>query len=169
VTLFDKMSEFRTQLQTGIRKGIKKGWSSFVWICEIIVPVSFVAALIQGSGWLSQLDFLLHPLMSMINLPAAAALPIIVAMAVNLYVAITIMMILPFSIEQIILIALFTMIVHMLIVEGIVQHKSGLNVIKAILVRIGAAVLSVFVTSQFFADTSQNISLPANLATYKLK
>jgi len=144
VTLFDKMSEFRTQLQTGIRKGIKKGWSSFVWICEIIVPVSFVAALIQGSGWLSQLDFLLHPLMSMINLPAAAALPIIVAMAVNLYVAITIMMILPF-------------------------HKSGLNVIKAILVRIGAAVLSVFVTSQFFADTSQNISLPANLATYKLK
>ena len=105
----------------------------------------------------------------MINLPAAAALPIIVAMTVNLYAAIAVMVILPFTIEQIILIALFTMIVHMLIVEGIVQHKSGLNVIKAILVRIGAAVLSVFVTSQFFADTSQNISLPANLATYKLK
>jgi len=165
VTLFDKMSEFRTQLQTGIRTGIKKGWSSFVWICKIIVPVSFVVALIQWSGWLSHLDFLLHPLMNVINLPAAAALPIIVAMTVNFYAAIAIMVVLPFTIEQIILIALFTTIAHMLIVEGIVQHKSGLNVIKAALVRIGAAVLSVLVVSQFFADTSQSISLPASLAT----
>jgi hypothetical protein len=54
---------------------------------------------------------------------------------------------------------------HMLIAEGIVQHKSGLNVIKATLVRIGAAALTVFVVSQFFADTSQSISLPASLAT----
>ena len=165
MTLFDKMSEFRTQLQTGARIGIKRGWSSFVWICKIDVPVSFVAALIQWSGWLSQLDFLLHPLMSVINLPAAAALPIIVAMTVSLYAAIAIMAVLPFTIEQIILIALFITIAHMLIVEGIVQHKSGLNVIKATLVRIGAAVLSVFVVSQFFADTSQSISLPASLAT----
>jgi len=165
VTLFDKMSEFRTQLQTGARIGIKRGWSSFVWMCKIIVPVSFVAALIQWSGWLSQLDFLLHPLMSVINLPAAAALPIIVGMTVSLYAAIAIMVILPFTIEQIILIALFMTIAHMLIAEGIVQHKSGLNVIKATLVRIGAAVLSVFVVSQFFADTSQSISLPASLAT----
>ena len=103
--------------------------------------------------------------MSVINLPAAAALPIIVAMTVSFYAGIAIMVVLPFTSEQIILIGLFIMIAHMLIVEGIVQHKSGLNVIKATLVRIGAAVLSVFVVSQFFADTSQSISLPASLAT----
>jgi len=165
VTLFDKMSEFRTQLKIGLRTGIKKGWGSFVWICKIIIPISFVAALIQWTGWLSQLDFLLHPLMNVINLPAAAALPIIVAMTVSFYAGIAIMVVLPFTIEQIILIALFITIAHMLIVEGIVQHKSGLNIIKATLVRIGAAILSVFVVSQFFADTSQSISLPASLAT----
>jgi hypothetical protein len=165
VTLFDKMSEFRAQLKTGIRTGIKKGWSSFVWICKIIVPVSFVAALIQWGGWLSQIDFLLHPLMSVINLPAAAALPIIVAMTVSFYAGIATMVVLPFTIEQITLIALFITIAHMLIAEGIVQHKSGLNVIKATSVRIGAAILSVFVVSQFFTDTSQGISLPASLAT----
>ena len=159
------MSEFRRQLETGIRTGIKKGWSSFVWICRIIVPVSFVAALIQWSGWLSQIDLLLQPLMSVINLPAAAALPIIVATTVSFYAGIAIMVVLPFTIEQITLIALFITIAHMLIVEGIVQHKSGLNVMKATLIRIGAAVLSVFVVSQFFADTGQSISLPASLAT----
>jgi len=165
VTLFDKMSEFRSQLKTGIRTGIRKGWSSFVWICKIIVPVSFVAALIQWSGWLSQIYLLLQPLMSVVNLPAATALPIIVAITVSFYAGIAIMVVLPFTIEQITLIALFITIAHMLIVEGIVQHKSGLNVIKATLVRTGAAVLSVFVVSQFFADTSQSISLPASLAT----
>jgi hypothetical protein len=159
------MSEFRSQLKTGLRTGIKKGWSSFVWICKIIVPVSFLAALLQWSGWLGHLDFLLHPLMNVINLPAAAALPIIVAMTVSFYAGIAIMVVLPFTIEQIILIALFITIAHMLIVEGIVQHKSGLNIIKATLVRIGAAILSVFVVSQFFADTGQSISLPASLAT----
>ena len=158
------MSEFRSRLETGIRTGITKGWKSFVWICKIIVPISFVAALLQWSGWLNEIDFLLHPLMSVINLPAAAALPIIVAMTVSFYAGIAIMVVLPFTIEQITLIALFIMIAHMLPVEGIVQHKSGLNIIKATLVRIGAAVLSVFVVSQFFADTGQSISLPASLA-----
>ena len=158
------MSEFRSQLKTGLRTGIKKGWSSFVWICKIIVPVSFLAALLQWSGWLSQLDFLLHPLMSLINLPAAAALPIVIAMSVSFYAAIAIMVVLPFTIEQITLIALFITIAHMLIAEGIIQHKSGLNIVKATLVRIGAAILSVLVVSQFFTDTSQSVSLPASLA-----
>jgi hypothetical protein len=51
----------------------------------------------------------------------------------------------------------------MLPVEGIVQHKSGLNIAKATLVRVGAAILAVFVVSQFFTDTSASISLPASL------
>ena len=157
------MSEFRSQLKTGLRTGIKKGWSNFVWICKIIVPVSFLAALLQWSGWLSQLDFLLHPLMSLINLPAAAALPIIIAMSVSFYAAIAIMVVLPFTIEQITLIALFITIAHMLIAEGIIQHKSGLNIIKATLVRIGAAILAVLVVSQFFTDTNQSVTLPASL------
>ena len=160
------MSDFRTRLRTGLRTGIKKGWSSFVWICKIIVPVSFVAALIQWSGWLSQLDFLLHPLMNLINLPAAAAWPIIVAMTVSFYGAIAIMVVLPFTIEQMTLIALFITIAHMLIVEGIVQHKSGLNIIKATLVRIGAAILTVLVVSQFFTDTGQSIGLPDSIAVH---
>lgn len=163
-----KMSEFRSRLKTGIRAGITKGWRSFVWICKIIVPVSFVAALIQWSGWLNEIDFLLHPLMSVINLPAEAAVPIIVAMTVSFYAGIAIMVVLPFTSEQITLIALFIMIAHMLPVEGIIQHKSGLNIIKATLVRVSGAVLSVLVISQFFPDTGQSISLPASLAVQPL-
>ena len=121
------MSEFRSQLKIGLRTGAKRGWGSFVWICKIIIPVSFVAAVIQWAGWLSYLDFLLPPFMNAINVPSSAALPIIVATTVSFYAGIAIMVVLPFTIEQVILIALFITIAHMLIVEGIVQHKAGLN------------------------------------------
>lgn len=160
------MSDFRTQLKRGLYTGIKKGWGSFVWICKIVVPVSFLVALIQWSGWLNQLDFLLHPLMSLINLPAAAALPIITAMVVSFYAALAIMAVLPFTIGQMTLIALFIMIAHMLIMEGMIQHKSGFNIIKATLVRISAAILTVLIVSQFLGDTSQSIVLPANLTVH---
>ncbi|MFP3880382.1 MAG: iron transporter [Dehalococcoidia bacterium] len=157
------MSEFRTRLEAGVRTGIRRGWSSFVWICKIIVPVSFVAAVIQWTGWLNNLDFLVHPLMNVINLPAAAALPIIIAMTVSFYAAIAVMVVLPFTVGQMTLIALFITIAHMLVVEGAVQHKSGLNFVKATLFRIGAATLAVFVVSQFFTGTEQSIGAVVDL------
>ena len=158
------MSEFRSQLKAGLRLGIRKGWGNFIWICKIIIPVSFLAVLLQWSGWLGHLDFLLHPLMSVINLPAAAALPIILSMTVSFYAGIAIIVAMPFTIAQITLIGLFMAIAHMLIAEGIIQHKSGLNIIKATLVRIGAAALTVFIVSHFFTGTTQSVILPADLA-----
>lgn len=160
------MSDFRTQLKLGLYTGVKKGWSSFVWICKIVVPVSFVVALLQWTGWLNHLYFLLNPLMSLVNLPAEAALPIITAMVVSFYAALAIMAVIPFTVGQMTLIALFMMIAHMLIVEGMVQHKSGLNIIKATLVRITAAILTVLVVSQFLGDTSQSVAVPAELTAH---
>jgi len=160
------MSDFRTQLKCGLRAGVKKGWSSFVWICKIIVPVSFFVALLQWSGWLNQLDFLLNPLMGLINLPAAAALPIVIGMLVGPPAVVAIIAVIPFTIGQMTLIAIFTMIAHMLITEGIIQFKSGINIIKITVVRIAVAMLTVLIVSQFLGDTSQSIVTPANLMVY---
>jgi hypothetical protein len=158
------MSSFRTQLKRGFLTGIKRGWRSFVWICKIIIPVSLLVTLLQWTGWLNQLDFLLNPLMNLINLPPQAALPIISGMLINLYAAIAVMTALPFTLEQMTLIAAFTLICHNLIAEGIIQHKSGINIIKATLVRIATAILTVIIVSQFLGDTSQSLAIPANLA-----
>ena len=160
------MSDFRTQLKCGLSAGVKKGWSSFVWICKIIVPVSFFVALLQWSGWLNQLDFLLNPLMGLINLPAAAALPIVIGMLVGPPAVIAIITVIPFTIGQMTLIAIFTTIAHMLITEGIIQFKSGINIIKITVVRIAVAMLTVLIVSQFLGDTSQSIVAPANLMVY---
>lgn len=97
--------------------------------------------------------------MSLINLPAQAALPVITGMLTNLYAVIAIITVLPFTLEQMTLIAIFTLVAHGLIIEGIIQHKSGINAIKVTLVRITAAILTVLIVSQFLGDTSQSVAL----------
>ncbi|MFH0768123.1 MAG: nucleoside recognition domain-containing protein [Chloroflexota bacterium] len=151
------MSLFTTQLRQSIWIGTRKGWHSFIWICKIIVPTSLLIALLQWSGLLHRVDFLLNPLMRLINLPGEAVLPIIGGLLINLYAAIAIMIVLPFTIKQMTLIAVFTLIAHNLIVEGIIQQKSGINIVKILLVRIIVAVLTVLIVSQFLTDTTSSI------------
>ena len=153
-------------MKTGFIAGLKSGGRSFVWMCEIVIPISFLVTLLQWSGWLDKIDFVLNPLMSFLHLPPQAALPIISGMLINIYAVIAVVTVLPFTAAQMTLIAIFTLICHNLIMEGIVQYRSGINVIKATLTRITAAVLTVFVVSQFFGDTSHSIVMSSALPTH---
>ena len=157
------MSNLQNQLKSGVLAGIKKGWGTFIWICKIVIPVSFLVTLLQWSGWLDQLDFLLNPLMRLLNLPAEAALPIVTGMLINIYASIAIITVIPFTVEQMTLIAIFNLVAHSLIVEGIIQHKSGINILEATLFRIAVAILTVLIVSQFFGDTSESVVVPATL------
>ena len=87
------MSNFKTQLKRGFVAGVKKGWSTFLWMCKIVIPISFVLAILQWTGWLNELDFLLNPLMGVLNLPGEAAFPIIIGLLVGTYGAIAAMII----------------------------------------------------------------------------
>ncbi|MFC1957367.1 nucleoside recognition domain-containing protein [Chloroflexota bacterium] len=158
------MADFRTQSKRSFLAGVKRWWRSFTWISKIIIPVSFLVTLLQWAGWLDRLDFLLNPLMRLINLPPEAALPIISGMFISIYTAIAVMTALPFTQEQMTLIAVFILICHNLITEGIVQHKSGINIIKTTLFRITAAILAVIIVSRFLGDTSQSTSITTALA-----
>ncbi len=155
------MADLRSQLRTGIIAGIKRGWRSFLWISRIVIPVSLLTTLLVWSGLLEHLSFLFSPMMNFINLPFQAAIPIISGMLTNLYVAIAAMTAMPFSVEQMTLIAVFTLICHNLITEGIIQHKSGINIVKITLIRIAAATLTVLAVSLFLGDTSEPVTAPA--------
>ena len=155
-----------TKLRSSFFGGVGKGWSSFVWISKIIVPISFLVTLLQWIGWLEYLDILLAPLMNLINLPPEAGLPIVTGMLLGTYSVIAIITVIPFTIDQMTLIAIFTLISHALIMEGIIQHKSGLHFIKATIIRIIGAVVGVLIVSQFLGDTSQSIALQPDLVVY---
>ncbi len=134
---------FRTRLKEGIVAGLKKGWSGFVWLMKIIVPISFFTAILDWSGLLGHLDFLFKPMMGLLELPPAAALPLIIGMLSSLYGGIAAMIVFPFSTAQMTLIAVFILTAPALIPEGIIQGRSGIHPLKATLVRIGTAVVTV--------------------------
>jgi len=136
-------------LKTGLNNGLCKGWSGFLWMLKILLPISFLTALLEWTGWLGKVDFVIQPVMGLLGLPAAAALPLIIGMLTSVYGGIAAMMMLPFSKEQMTLMAIFLLIAHNLIQEGIIQGKSGLHPLLATGVRLVAAVVTVFCTSRF--------------------
>ncbi len=144
--------------------GIAKGWRSFLWMMKIILPVSFLTMLLAWSGWLHYLDIVVKPALKLINLPAAAALPLIIGMLTGMYGGIAAMISLPLSPEQMTLIGIFLLTAHNLIQESIIQGKSGINPVKATLVRIGAAGLTLWLLTPWFASAISGTGVAVSAA-----
>lgn len=153
------MEPIAKPLNTILQHSAAKGWQGFVWMLKIILPVSFITFLLDYSGWLVSMDGLLEPLMGAIHLPAMAALPLLAGLLTGIYGAIAAMSVLPFTVDQMTLIAVFLLIAHSLIQEGLVQHQSGCPAWMATAVRLVAAVLTVALVGWIIGpEPSQNLS-----------
>ncbi|MBM4312353.1 MAG: iron transporter [Deltaproteobacteria bacterium] len=145
---------YRMLLKAGIKAGLKRGWSGFVWMMKIIIPMSLLTAILDWSGVLHSLDFLLKPLMGFLSLPPTAALPLIIGMLSSVYGGIGAMAVLPFSTGQMTLIAVFILMCHALIQEGIIQGNSGIHPAKATLIRFGAAVVTLLLMAPWVESST---------------
>ena len=160
---------FKSKL--GVRQGIAKGWSGLIWLLKIIVPISFGTAVLVNYGLIYKLDFILTPVMNWLSLPASAAVVIIIGFFTGIYGTVAALSAMPFSMDHMILIAIFTLISHNLLQESLVQANSGLNMAAAAAFRLAAALVTTFVCSKIMgvsplADAGQsggvlqNSSLP---------
>jgi len=154
------VTDTRAKLKEGFLNGLKRGWSAFLWLMKIVIPMSFLTAVLAWTGWLGSLDFLLAPLMGFMGLPSMAALPIIIGGLTGIYGGIAAMAVLPFTVAEMTLLANFLLISHNLIQEGVIQAKSGLNPVKATLFRIFAAVVTVYAVT-FFIRTDPTAAAQA--------
>ncbi|MBW2637837.1 MAG: iron transporter [Deltaproteobacteria bacterium] len=136
------------KIREGFVNGINRGWQGFLWMMKIIIPISFLTALLAWSGWIEKLDILIEPVMGLLNLPTMAAIPLLVGMLTGIYGGIAAMAVLPLSSEQMTIIAIFLLISHNLVQEGIIQGNSGINPMKATLFRIGASIITVLIVAQ---------------------
>jgi spore maturation protein SpmB len=136
------MENRSAKMRMALGRGLRKGLSSFFWLLKILLPISLATALLNNSGWLQRLDFLLEPAMAVMSLPPAAALPILIGLTAGIYACLAAMAVLPFSADHMTLIAVFVLIAHNLPQEGLIQAKSGINFVKAVSIRLMAAVLT---------------------------
>jgi hypothetical protein len=147
------MRLYGSRIKEGLQSGLRKGLSGFLWIMKILIPVSLFTALLAWTGWLGHLDFLLQPMMSILSLPAMATLPLLIGMLTNIYGGIAAMSVLPFSHDQMTLMAIFLLIAHNLIQEGVIQAKSGIHPLKATVFRLVAAAFTVIAVAPFLNVT----------------
>lgn len=124
--------------------GFKKGLSAFFWMIKIVIPVSYLTALTDWFGLLEKISIIFSPFMYHIGLPSIAAIPIIAGALSSVYAGVATMSVLPFSKEQMILMANFILICHNMIQETIIQANSGIRAYKAICVRLLAAIITVY-------------------------
>ena len=148
----DQSLTTKTLVKTGVMMGVKKGWRGWLWMMKIVLPVSLLTTLLDWSGWLHQVDFLIAPVMKFLSLPAAAALPLIIGMAANIYGGIAAMVVLPLNDGQMTVIGIFLLMAHNLIQEGIVQAKSGISPLKTTLFRIITATVTVMVVAPWLVS-----------------
>jgi len=144
----------RDLIKKGFISGIHRGWHGFVWMLKILIPISLLTAFLEWSGVIHWINFLIEPVMSWLRLPGIAALPLLIGAISGIYGGIASLSVLPFTRDQMTLIAIFMLIAHNLIQEGVIQGKSGLHPLKATLFRLGAAIVTVMVVAQFLDPTS---------------
>lgn len=152
------------RLVPGIRNGLKKGWNGFLWLLKIIVPVSFATGLLVYSGVIYQLDFLLTPVMTWLGLPPSGALVIIAGIFTGIYGTVAALSVMPFAMEHMILLAVFTLICHNLIQESMVQGRSGINPFFAAGFRLAAAFVVTFCCARLMGVTPDITAVTAAAA-----
>ena len=146
----------RNLLKKGFTSGIRRGWHGFVWTLKILVPVSLLTAFLEWSGVIYRINFLIEPAMNWLQLPGMAALPLVIGLISGIYGGIASLSVLPLTKEQITLVAIFLLIAHNLIQEGVIQGKSGIHPLKATFFRLGAAIVTVLVVARFLNPTSES-------------
>lgn len=147
------------RLIDGVKAGLVRGIRGFLWLLKILAPVSLITTIIEASGWFSVLEGIFRPALKLISLPPEAVLPIVSGLFVGLYGGIAAMAMLPFSTGQMTLIAVFLLMAHNLVQEGIVQARSGTSIFKISLVRLGAAIAAVWIVALFVnSETSMIVT-----------
>ena len=149
-------------IHSGVRQGVMKGWSGFVWLLKIILPISFATTLLVHFGVICKLDFLLTPVMNWLSLPASAAIVLVIGLFTGIYGSVAALAVMPFAMEHMILIAVFTLISHNLIQESIVQGNSGINVFFAAFFRLFMALVVTFACGKIMGVTPQTGGIQAS-------
>ncbi len=149
------MNDVRLKVQSAVKRGMKKGICGFFWILKILIPISFFTLLLDTGGVIGKIDFILTPVMAMISLPAVAALPLVIGLLTGIYGAVAAMSVLPMTVDQMTLTAIFLLISHNMIQEGIIQGKSGIHPVAATIFRLVASIVTVMVVARFLpSDTA---------------
>lgn len=116
-----------------------------LWFLKITIPISLTVTLLYHFGVLNFISELLSPAFGLIGLKGEAALVYISSAFLNVYSAIAVMTSLNFTIREMTILAIMSLIAHNLIVETAVQKKTGSKAWHMVALRIITSVVAAII------------------------
>jgi hypothetical protein len=138
------------------------------WLLSIMIPISLGVTILQLLGVIEWAAFYLNPLFKHIGLSGQCALVFITSILLNIYSAIAVISTLPLTLREITILAIMCLIAHNLIIESLVQKKTGSSGIKMVVIRLvtsifGAVVLNLLLPAEKNSVIYQSITCSQHL------
>ena len=132
-----------------------------VWFLKITIPISLLVTLLNYFGILQIISLYLSPIFNLIGLRGEAALVYITSAFLNVYSAIAVITSINFTLREMTILAIMSLIAHNLILETAVQKKTGSKAWHIIVLRIATSVVAAITLNLLLPDQMglSNISI----------
>lgn len=131
-------------LQTIIKKGFMKAWTTFLELIKILVPVYIFVTFLKYTGVIKIIADFFSPLMSYLGLPGEAMLALLTSYLLNIYGGIAVISSLELGAREITILGTMIGIAHSLIIESAVFKKINVNLFKINFLRISMSIFAGF-------------------------
>ncbi len=138
-------ASFSSRLKKSSRVGFFAGLKTWWWISKIVAVTTFVVALLQWSGFIGVISEFSSDFFALFGLSTEGVIIFMTTALANIYAGIGVMTTLVVDFREATLLAVMGLICHGLIIETIIQRKSGASATAMVLLRISAALIAASV------------------------
>jgi hypothetical protein len=131
-----------TQLKEILQTALPKAFKTAIWLLSLMLPISLGVTILQYFGVISWAAGLLNPLFHYLGLSGQCAFVFLTSIFLNIYSAIAVISSLPLTIREITILALMCLISHNMIIETIIQGKTGSSKVKMVFIRLISSIIS---------------------------
>ena len=142
-----------------LRTALPSAFKTVAWLLSLMIPISLLVTLLQYYGIISLAAGLLNPLFHLLGLSGECAFVFLTSIFLNIYSAIAVIASLSLSIREITIVALMCLISHNMIIETIIQNKTGSSGIKMVFIRLFSSIIGALLLNYLLpADNVKAIS-----------
>ncbi|MFZ4400040.1 MAG: nucleoside recognition domain-containing protein [Bacteroidales bacterium] len=139
------MQNLAFQIKDILKTALPSAFKTVVWLLSLMIPISLLVTLLQYYGIISWAAKLLNPLFHYLGLSGQCAFVFLTSIFLNIYSAIAVITSLSLSIREITIVALMCLISHNMIIETIIQSKTGSSGMKMVFIRLFSSIFAAIV------------------------
>jgi len=135
-----------------------------LWLLKLMVPISLLVSLLNFYGIIARASELLNPVFHLLGLSGQCAFVFLTSIFLNIYSAIAVISSLSLSMREITIVALMCLISHNMIIETIIQSKTGSSGLKMIFIRLFSSITSAIILN--FLLPAESVNVKSHILTY---